>query len=136
MHAHTFIPVNGRVPPCALADPLELDEVEVPLASEDGACASDELLVDGELLELEELDDDDELLLDEELLWWVLVVPVSGSTYWLSPAEVLVPAASTVAAPPNEIAASTSRHPTLRMMRRTLSIQPGAAVGQRFGWTR
>jgi hypothetical protein len=71
IHAHTFIPVNGRLPPCALADAFELepDEVEVPLAGDDGADEGDELLVDDELLELEEFDDDDELLLDEELLW-------------------------------------------------------------------
>ena len=93
MHAHTFIPVNGSVPPWALADPLEPDEADVPLASDDGAGASEELLVAGELLEP---DEDDELPLEEDGVVAgddeVLVVFASGSVYWLSPAEVLVPA--------------------------------------------
>lgn len=136
MHAHTFIPVNGSVPLWALADPLEPDDVDVPLASDDGAAESDELLVEGELLEPDEadelpLEEDGVVAGDDE----VFVVVASGSVYWLSPAEVLVPAASTAAAPPKETAASTATPATTRTIRRTPGIEPGPAVGQRAGWT-
>jgi hypothetical protein len=55
IQAHTFIPVNGSFPLWAPVDdvvPLE-DELEVPVASVDGAPESDELLPDEELPELE-----------------------------------------------------------------------------------
>jgi hypothetical protein len=63
MHAHTFMPVNGRFPLWGSVDdvvPLE-DGLEVPVAGVDGAFESDELLLDEELLELE-LDEEGELL--------------------------------------------------------------------------
>jgi hypothetical protein len=127
--AHTFIPVNGSVPPWALAeDPLLLEPEgsELPEGDEDG-CDSDELLVDGEeLLELEL-----ELELDGELGCELLVVFVSGSTYCWSPADVFVPEASTAAAPPRKIADSPTRHATVRTIRRTTRIQPGEAGGRR-----
>jgi hypothetical protein len=125
--AHTFIPVNGSVPPWALAeDPvlLELAESE-PLESDEDARDSEELLVDGEeLLELE-------LELDDVLGCELLVVFVSGSTYCWSPADVLVPEASTAAAPPRKIADSVTRHATARTIRRTPRIQPGEVAGHR-----
>jgi hypothetical protein len=142
--------VNGNVLPCAVADdplPLEPDELDVPLASVDGAVwESDVLPVEEELLE-DELPEDDELPeLDEfefefEFECEVEDEPVSGSTYCWSPAEVLVPDASTAAAPANEPANRPTRHASVRTTRRTTSIQPGfaedaaRAARQRRGWT-
>jgi hypothetical protein len=74
--AQTFIPVNGSVPPWALADaPLPL-EAEVPLESDEDDCVRVELLVDGEELPEPLLEPDDEPLGCE-----LVVVLVSGSTY-------------------------------------------------------
>lgn len=126
--AHTFIPVNGSAPPWALAAdplPLEPDEPELLEGDEDD-WESDELLVeDEEPLELEpELDDD-------ELGCELLVVLVNGSTYCWSPADVLVPAARTAAAPPKKTAERAIRHATLRRTRRTPPIEPGELGGCR-----
>ena len=124
--AHTFIPVNGSVPPWALAeDPLllEPDGSEL-LESDEDARDSEELLVDGEeLLELE-------LVLGDELGCELLVVFVSGSTYCWSPADVLVPEAATAAAPPRKIADTETTHATVRTIRRTPRIQPGEVAGR------
>lgn len=125
--AHTFIPVNGNVPPWALAEdplPLEPDGSEL-LEGDEDAGDSEELLVDGEeLLELE-------LELDGVLGCELLVVFVSGSTYCWSPADVLVPEASTAAAPPRKIADSATRHAAVKTIRRTPCIQPGGVAGRR-----
>jgi hypothetical protein len=63
MQAHTFIPVNGSVPPWAPEDDVVPLEAEVPVARVDGAWESDELLLllEEVLLGLE-LDEDGELL--------------------------------------------------------------------------
>jgi hypothetical protein len=148
--AHTFIPVNGSVPPWALAeDPLPEPDESEPLDSDEDACDSEEPLVEGEeLLELElELEPE----LDDELGGELLVVFVSGSTYCWSPAEVLVPEASTAAAPPRKTADSATRHATVRTIRRTPLFNQARWAGagapaaarpnrrtygaQRVGWT-
>ena len=125
--AHTFIPVNGSVPralaevpvPLALAEPVE------PLVRVDEDWESEELPVEDEepapLLEVEpELEPEPELEDEEDPLGCELVLlPVSGSTYCWSPAEVLVPWARTAAAPPSEPAATAVRQARMRMNRRT-----------------
>jgi len=124
-HAHTFIPVNGSAPPWAEAEaalvPLEL---ELPPAAVAVGCEAEEPLLEAvEPLELDpELDPDD----DEPLECEVVLLPVRGSTYCWSPAEVLVPDASTAAAPASDPATSPTRHARMRTARRTGRIQPGA----------
>jgi hypothetical protein len=100
--------------------PLE-DE---PEASVEGVCESDELLPDDELLELE-LDEPEED--DEPLGCDVLVVFVRGSTYCWSPADVLVPDASTPVAANSEPAPRPAKQASVRTSRRTRGIEPGAA---------
>ena len=137
-HAHTFSPVNGSVPPWPPDEvplALEADEPEVPLFSVEGAdCESGVLLVedeepleDEELPELEELEPEPE---PEDPLGCDVFeepVPVSGSTYCWSPAEVLVPDASTAAAPARDPANRPARQASVRTTRRTTDIEPGRA---------
>ena len=89
-HAHTFIPVNGSVPPWPLDEvPLEADEPDVLLVVDDD-CESVPLVVEGEPAELDEdpLEPDDWLEpdpldpeFDEPLGCVVVEDPVRGSTY-------------------------------------------------------
>jgi hypothetical protein len=132
-HAHTFIPVKGSVPPWPPAEvplPLAADEFDVLLAAAGGVCESVLWLVEDD--EPSELDDEPvepvepvEPEPDEPLGWEVVVDPVSGSTYCWSPAEVLVPDASTAAAPASEPTNRPTRHANVRMTRRTQDIEPG-----------
>jgi hypothetical protein len=130
------MPVNGRVPPWA-EDPVLVGsvELELPLAGVEGAVDGEELLE----LDDEPLEPEDELE-DDEGVELACVVLFRGSTYWLSPAEVLVPDASTAAAPVREPATSPIRHAKIRMTRRTLCTLTSRAADRsgdrpyRCGW--